>query len=168
MFNNYVALLIPDSASTAYDRRFCVEDTSSPSLPAQQAVVFSSVDGALSSQPILIVDDDAGMRTMLETLLVAEGYQVRLAHNGQEALTIISQGRPALVLLDLMMPVMNGWEFLQEIKQLPEFVNLPIVLLSASRDLVRTARQNGIKAYLPKPFELDKLLFYIEQYRESL
>ena len=166
MSNYYITTFIPDVVPIC--DWFCTEDPSIPPLPSQQIEVYSSVDRALSSQPILIVDDDAGMRTMLETVLIVEGYQVKLARNGREALRLISQERPALVLLDLMMPVMNGWEFLQEIQKLSQFSNLPIVLLSASRDLVRAARQSSIKAYLPKPFELDKLLLYIEQYRESL
>ncbi len=117
--------------------------------------------------PILVVDDDQAMRTMLETVLLDEGYLVILARNGKEGLELVSKQRPALVLLDLMMPVMDGWQFLEAIKQIPEFQDLPVLLLSASRQLASTAKENAVKAFLPKPFELVKLLAYIDQYKQD-
>jgi CheY-like chemotaxis protein len=120
-----------------------------------------------SSLPILVIDDDQAMRDMLETVLLDEGYSVILARNGKEGLELAARQRPALVLLDLMMPVMDGWQFLEAIKQMPEFANLPVLLLSASRQLASTARQNPVKAYIPKPFELVKLLDYIDRYKED-
>ena len=120
-----------------------------------------------ASLPILVVDDDQAMRKMLETVLLDEGYSVLLARNGKEGLEIAAQQRPALVLLDLMMPVMDGWQFLDAIKQRPEFDGLPVLLLSASRQLVSTARDNPVKGFLPKPFELAKLLAYIDEYKQD-
>ncbi len=116
---------------------------------------------------ILVVDDDQAMRNMLETVLLDEGYLVILARNGKEGLELVSKQRPALVLLDLMMPVMDGWQFLEAIKQIPEFQDLPVLLLSASRQLASTAKENAVKAFLPKPFELVKLLAYIDQYKQD-
>ena len=117
--------------------------------------------------PILVIDDDQAMRNMLETVLLDEGYSVLLARNGKEGLEQVSKQRPALVLLDLMMPVMDGWQFLEAIKQMPEYSDLPILLLSASRQLNATAKDNAVKAYLSKPFELVKLLSYIDQYKQD-
>src|SRR3954451_652607 len=101
--------------------------------------------------PILVIDDDQAMRDMLETVLLDEGYSVILARNGKEGLELAARQRPALVLLDLMMPVMDGWQFLDAIKQMPEFANLPVLLLSASRQIASTAKDNPVKAYIPKP-----------------
>ena len=117
--------------------------------------------------PILVIDDDQAMRNMLETVLLDEGYSVILARNGKEGLELVNRQRPALVLLDLMMPVMDGWQFLEAIKQLPQFADLPILLLSASRHIVDTARDNPVKAYIPKPFELAKLLSCIAEYKRD-
>lgn len=120
-----------------------------------------------SSLPILVIDDDQAMRNMLETVLLDEGYSVILARNGKEGLELAARQRPALVLLDLMMPVMDGWQFLEALKQMPELADLPVLLLSASRQIVSTARDNPVKAYIPKPFELVKLLAYIDQYKQD-
>lgn len=119
------------------------------------------------SSYILIVDDDLAIREMLEMLLEGEGYEVVLASNGAEALETIRQHRPALVLLDLMMPVMDGWQFLENLKNKPEYQDLPVVLLSANRELTRTARNYNVKAYLSKPFEMNQLLSCVEHYRHS-
>ena len=120
-----------------------------------------------ASLPILVVDDDQAMRNMLETVLLDEGYSVILARNGKEGLEMVAQQRPALVLLDLMMPVMDGWQFLDAIKQLPEYADLPILLLSASRQIVNTARDNPVKGFISKPFELAKLLSSIDQHKHD-
>ena len=110
---------------------------------------------------ILIVDDDFGVRAMLQTALEQEGYGLMLACNGKEALECIEQRQPNLVLLDLMMPVMNGWQFLDEIKNRPDLAQLPILLLSASRDAAATAQGYNVKGYVSKPFELERLLSQI-------
>ncbi len=120
-----------------------------------------------SNLPILVIDDDQAMRNMLETVLLDEGYSVILARNGKEGLELAARQRPALVLLDLMMPVMDGWQFLDAIKQMPEFADLPVLLLSASRQIASAARENPVKGYIPKPFDLIKLLTCIDQYKQD-
>ncbi len=112
---------------------------------------------------ILVVDDDAAIRDMLETLLEEEGYAVVLARHGQDALELLKTVKPALILLDLMMPVMDGWQFLDNLSRNPALQGLPVVLLSASRSVGEATKQAQVKAYLPKPFELEKLLLNIEQ-----
>ncbi len=116
--------------------------------------------------PILVVDDDLAIRLMLETVLEEEGYSVVLAHNGREGLEIARQQPLAMILLDLMMPILNGWQFLEVVKQSPELQSLPIVVLSASREIAQVAREGLVKAYLPKPFEIEKLLNYVELYTQ--
>jgi two-component system, chemotaxis family, chemotaxis protein CheY len=121
----------------------------------------------MSQKSILVVDDDIGLRVMFQTLLREEGYGVLEASNGQEALDLLKTEKPNLIVLDLMMPVMNGWQFLEEIEKHPELDATPIILLSASRELTTTARLNKIRAFLPKPFDIDTLLDYIEKYSPS-
>jgi CheY-like chemotaxis protein len=116
---------------------------------------------------ILVVEDDPDVRELQRAIFQSDGYDVTTASNGAEALAALRHRRPCVILLDLMMPVMDGWQFLDAIKQMPEFADLPVLLLSASRQLAATARDNPVKAYLPKPFELSKLLAYIDQYKQD-
>lgn len=118
----------------------------------------------MSQKSILVIDDDIALRVMFQTLLREEGYRVLEANNGQEALDLLKTEKPSLIVLDLMMPVMNGWQFLEEVEKHPELDATPIILLSASRELATTARLNKIRAFLPKPFDIDTLLDYIEKY----
>ncbi|PLS79555.1 MAG: response regulator, partial [Chloroflexi bacterium] len=87
-----------------------------------------------SSATILVVDDDSGIREALTDILEDEGYAVRSACDGQAALDLLRQQAepPALVLLDLMMPRMNGWQFRSEQRRDPALANIPVVVISAS------------------------------------
>jgi CheY-like chemotaxis protein len=120
------------------------------------------IDNSNAPRLVLIVDDDLAIQMMLESVLTSEGYKTRTAANGQIALNLIEQEQPALIVLDLMMPVMDGWQFLEHLQgqnQAP-----PIILLSASRDLVNTAERHNVKAFLPKPFELEDFLSCVERF----
>jgi CheY-like chemotaxis protein len=115
---------------------------------------------------ILVVDDDRDIRETLGDILLHEGYQVELAENGARALELIRRGpRPALVLLDLMMPVMSGWEFLEEAEQDEELAAIPVLVVSAMpAPLAPEAAKGGVKACLHKPLQLDRLLDLVHQY----
>lgn len=104
--------------------------------------------------PVLIVEDDKSIRESLVDLLQDEGYKTLEAANGQEALDTLRVVRPSLMLLDLMMPVMNGWQLLDAMKKDPALSDLPVVILSAS------ASQETPKGVLRliKPIPLDVLL----------
>lgn len=134
-----------------------------------QTVPGTTLPTLATGTDILVVDDDVAVRSLMETLLEEEGYTVRLAKNGREALEAIHQQRPALVLLDLMMPEMDGWQFLETLQEEngTAVISLPIVLLSASREVAVTARKYNVKAFLTKPFELEKLLSYISEFSLS-
>lgn len=82
--------------------------------------------------PILVVDDDDDVREILALTLEAEGYRVTRAENGQVALAHIARERPALVLLDLMMPVMSGWALWDHLQCSAHLRTLPVVILTAS------------------------------------
>jgi CheY-like chemotaxis protein len=104
----------------------------------------------------MIIEDDPDIRSALAQVLMAEGYEVHEAANGREGIEALQQeSRPGLILLDLMMPVMNGWEFLQVRRQDAQAAAIPVVVVSA----VGTPASNlAIAQFLPKPIDLDQLL----------
>jgi len=106
---------------------------------------------------VLIVDDDADMLEVMELVLRDAGYPTRSALNGREALDAITRGMPALILLDMLMPVMNGWQFANEFHA-RYGKEVPIVVATAAEHV--RARTNGVDAadVLPKPFEVADLL----------
>jgi CheY-like chemotaxis protein len=116
---------------------------------------------------ILVVEDDDAIRGLLSEVLRDDGYQVREATNGVEALATVRESPPDLIVLDLMMPVMNGWTFLEECRRSDSCADIPVVVTSASHDLPRTAdklRTMGVRTCLTKPFDVDGLLALVELY----
>ncbi len=107
---------------------------------------------------ILVVDDDPDILEALSEILEAEGFEIRRARNGKEALERLEPDPPQLILLDLMMPVMDGWEFAQRLRQRGTLSNIPIIVLSADRNVGSKAQDIGAVGYLAKPFELNELL----------
>src|SRR5262245_60004073 len=107
---------------------------------------------------ILVVDDDPDILEALSEILEAEGYRMDRARHGQEALSRIDQRRPDLILLDLMMPVMDGWEFSQALHRRGDCRDVPVVVLSADRQAGAKANVVGARGFLSKPFELNELL----------
>ena len=106
---------------------------------------------------ILVVDDDADIRAALTEVLEEQGYVVRAAANGAEALKRVRERTPNLVLLDLMMPVMDGIEFLDVVKADRTMPEVPIVVLSANLAITQRHRRD-VLCYLNKPVNLDLLL----------
>ena len=108
---------------------------------------------------VLVVDDDSTIRSVIAELLLIEGYLVRTAANGREALEILRAWRPHVIVLDLMMPVMDGWAFRAAQRALPGALrDIPIVILSATRDVERHATELGAATAIPKPFDLDQVV----------
>jgi CheY-like chemotaxis protein len=108
---------------------------------------------------ILVVDDDPDILEALSEILEAEGFEIRRARNGKEALERLEPDSPQLILLDLMMPVMDGWEFAQRMRQKPAAISsIPLIVLSADRNVGNKATDIGAVGYLAKPFELNDLL----------
>ena len=106
---------------------------------------------------ILVVDDDPDILQTLALCLSTEGYRVVMASNGQEALEILPKEKPACILLDLMMPVMDGWQFVAELEG-RGMRNAPLLILSADRAVQGHATKLRADAFLAKPFDLDELL----------
>jgi two-component system, chemotaxis family, chemotaxis protein CheY len=107
---------------------------------------------------VLVVDDDPDILDALSEILEAEGFRITRARNGQEALERLQADVPELILLDLMMPVMDGWEFARRMRSEPSLPDRPIIVLSADRNVAGKAREIGAVGYLAKPFELMDLL----------
>jgi DNA-binding response OmpR family regulator len=117
----------------------------------------------MTSQTILVVDDDTAILDMISQILQEENYHVITANNGRAAITRAQQEEPRLILLDLMMPEMNGWQVINELRASPKTRSIPVLLLSARREMAVTAQELGVTSYLEKPFDLDDLLSRVEQ-----
>jgi CheY-like chemotaxis protein len=117
----------------------------------------------MASNKILLVEDDADIRTTLKEVLELEGYEVVTAGNGKEAFETLQKMKdsPRLILLDLMMPIMNGWEFLEAQQATAVLASIPVVVVSAAGDKAKSAKAQG---FVKKPIEVDGLLKMIKQY----
>ncbi len=104
---------------------------------------------------MLVVDDDTSIRDLLHSALVEEGYDVKVASDGRDALDVIGHWLPDVIVLDLMMPVMDGWALAREVHH---SYDIPIIALSAVTELPRHATALGVSDYVQKPFDLDLLL----------
>jgi len=107
---------------------------------------------------ILVVDDDALIRDTLATALGDEGYAVRVAPDGRAALSSIGNWRPDLIVLDLMMPVMNGVEFRAAQRSAVDTAQIPVIVLSAAHEVQSRAASLEPAAVFTKPFDLGDLL----------
>jgi CheY-like chemotaxis protein len=108
-------------------------------------------------KPVLIVEDDPDLLDMMEIVLGSASYPVQKALNGREALDATRQQMPGLILLDMKMPVMDGWEFAARFQR--EFDGAaPIVVVTAAADARMRAEEIGAEGYLAKPFEIDDLI----------
>jgi CheY-like chemotaxis protein len=107
---------------------------------------------------VLVVDDDHDTREMIERFLEMEGFAVRTAPNGEAALVSLQRdGRPSVILLDLMMPVMNGWQFREAQQRQPQLADIPVVVVSAAGAPSRLPPIEA-DAWLSKPLDFDRLL----------
>jgi DNA-binding response OmpR family regulator len=109
---------------------------------------------------ILIVDDEPNIVISLEFLLEREGWQVQIARDGQEALEAIERDPPALVLLDVMLPRLSGYDVCQRIRERPAWRGMRVLMLTAKGREVEMAKglALGADGYVTKPFSTDELL----------
>jgi DNA-binding response OmpR family regulator len=112
---------------------------------------------------VLVVDDDALIRDTLATALGDEGYAVRVATDGRAALDAIGAWRPDVIVLDLMMPVMDGASFRAAQRSDTATAEIPIIILSAAHEVEMRAARMEPAAVFPKPFDLGELLDVIER-----
>lgn len=109
---------------------------------------------------ILAVDDDDKILRVLEALLVPYGYKVIFANNGKEAITIMAATKPDLVLLDIFMPIMDGYTTLQRIKSDSAIKDIPVVMVTAIAQELnkKLAISYGAVGYVTKPFKAEELV----------
>jgi two-component system chemotaxis response regulator CheY len=107
--------------------------------------------------PILVVEDDDDIRDFVSALLIDAGYSVMVASNGKVALEMVEREPPRAILLDMKMPIMDGWEFAREYHSQP-LVAAPIIVMTAAHDSAQRASQVRAVGVLNKPVELEDLL----------
>ncbi len=115
---------------------------------------------------VLVVDDDPAIRGLVAEALREEGYSVDLAAHGREALEAMRARRPATVILDLMMPVMDGFSFIEQCHKERLCVDVPIVVISAVQDAMRRIHEVPVHACVAKPFDLDDLVRLVGRFAQ--
>lgn len=109
-------------------------------------------------QKILIIDDDRLNTTLIKFTLAQEGYEVILAGDGKEGLEQVEQENPNLIILDIQMPNMNGYEFMTELKSIQGFETTPVIMLTANENMEDVFKVEGVKGYFVKPVEPKALI----------
>ena len=109
---------------------------------------------------VMVVDDDADIRDAVADVLADEGYPVEMAGNGREALNALTarRSKPGLILLDLMMPELDGWGLMAELEKHPELSSIPIIVFSAQGVSAETVESLRVCGFLRKPLRLQDLL----------
>lgn len=130
-------------------------ETPSPAAAAPVEPAEPTAPSNESAARILVVDDIAGNRDILRRRLEREGHSVRMAENGREALDLIRAGGLDLVLLDILMPELDGFQVLEQVKSTPEGRELPIIMISSLDEIDSVVRciEMGAEDFLPKPFD---------------
>ncbi len=114
---------------------------------------------------ILVVDDEIDTLNLVKMILETESYKVQIAQDGQEAFSRISQEKPDLILLDIKMPGMNGYEICRKLKRSPETATVPIIMFSASDSNTKTrVREAGADGFMLKPFTIEQLLDVVKKH----
>lgn len=114
---------------------------------------------------VLVVDDEPDIRATVSAMLEIEGYRVAEATNGADALAAVQREEPDLILLDMRMPVLDGWGFADELRR--RGLRIPIVVMTAARDAATWAAEIAASDYLAKSFGFDDLISAIQRVRTS-
>lgn len=112
---------------------------------------------------VLVVDDDPDSRTLLEMALSMSGYAVETARNGRDALDAARRNPPRLILLDLAMPVMDGFTFRTEQLRDTTLAAIPVICVSGRHDAARMSRKMHVAACIPKPFDLATVIDHVRE-----
>ena len=118
----------------------------------------------MTSKKVLIVEDDLDIAENLKALLALEGYDTAISKDGREALDRLNDGEglPDLILLDLMMPIMDGFQFYQAQQSNPEIADIPVVVMTAGGNVEAKVQKLGVQAYFRKPLDVERLFATIE------
>jgi CheY-like chemotaxis protein len=111
---------------------------------------------------VLVVDDDDAMCELLRQALTDQGYAVATVPHGAAALELVKHHQPAVILVDLRMPIMDGWAFVEQYRRMAD-PPASIVLLSAVKDLEATAKRLGAEGFVRKPFEIEELTAVVQR-----
>lgn len=117
------------------------------------------------AKPILVIDDDNSILLTVTDILEFEGYSVETARNGLEALLVLERIAPSLILLDMRMPILDGWTFARTLQE--RGIKLPILVMTAAQDAFRWSQEIDAAGYLAKPFDLFDLLAAVERFHPS-
>jgi CheY-like chemotaxis protein len=121
------------------------------------------MDPTTRPRRVLLIEDEAAIRLELAELLREKGYEVLTAENGEDALACVPVDQPpSLILLDLMMPVLDGWQFRAAQLQRPDLADVPVVIITGGHDAADEAARLGAVGYLVKPFKWSALLTALE------
>jgi CheY-like chemotaxis protein len=112
---------------------------------------------------VLVVEDDESIRNVITDVLEDRGFRVVGAANGAEALDRLERGRPDVMVLDLLMPVMHGWDFMESYADKTGGDTIPIVVVSVNPALPRSFNRFGVQSVVAKPFDVDDLLESVEE-----
>jgi two-component system, chemotaxis family, chemotaxis protein CheY len=132
-------------------------------LAISKGMAVTAVAENTLRKTVLLAEDDPEIRDLLEDILEEQGYDVIPARTGTQALSFLhanAETPPEFVLLDLMMPIVTGWQVLQEMRNDPRLAQVPVIILSgAAQD-----KPQGANAFLRKPFSIDQLFSVIQSY----
>lgn len=117
--------------------------------------------GRISNNKVLVVDDDRDICNAIKALLDFEGFEVITAANGQEAMEMLDDVEPSLILLDLNMPVMDGYTFNAKLQDHNVLRNIPVIIVTATKN---HRSIDGIKAVIQKPLDLDHFLTVVMEH----
>ena len=118
----------------------------------------------MTEKKILVIDDDPIMLDILKTFLRSQGFGVETALDGVEGLSRVENYRPNLILLDVMMPKMDGYTFIRELRKNEKFRDMPVVVLTGREMMREMFMQEGVLDYVMKPFQAEELLAIISKY----
>jgi CheY-like chemotaxis protein len=119
-----------------------------------------------ADKDVLIVEDEESLCELLLDVLETEGHRARTAGNGLEALRKIEERRPQLILLDMMMPVMDGWQFIERLRASDQWSSIPVVVMTAVYDMSSLESRTGAKAILTKPFDIELIVDAVDLYAD--
>ena len=131
-----------------------------PIPPATPAAIRGEL--TMTCRLVLVVDDDPAIRMTVADILEFEGYPVETAENGAAGLNALERATPSCVLLDMRMPILDGWDFARILKE--RGIVLPVIVMTAAEDARRWAREVGANGYLAKPFGMDELLATVDRH----
>ncbi len=112
---------------------------------------------------VMVVDDEEIVVEISKRKLMERGYDVLVALDGEQALEVLKSKIPDLILLDIQMPKMNGYTFVMEKNKVPEYVNIPVIVLTAYGEMEPLLKRHGISSYLLKPLKLQELLDKVQE-----